>query len=92
MCPTKDRHGTSPIAQLVKNLPAMQETQEMWVQSLGQEDPREEGMETHSSILCLKNSMDRAFPGGSVIKNPSSNVGDTGLISGPGRSHMLWST
>ena len=34
---------------MVKNLPAMQE---MWVQSLGQEDPLEKGMETHSSILA----------------------------------------
>ena len=33
----------------VKNLPAMQET---WVQSLGQEDPLEEGMTTHSSVLA----------------------------------------
>ena len=38
----------SPVAQMVKNLPAMQETQ---VQSLGQEDPLEKGMTTHSSIL-----------------------------------------
>ena len=34
---------------MVKNLPAMQETQ---VQSLGWEDPLEKGMETHSSILA----------------------------------------
>ena len=33
---------------MVKNSPAMQET---WVQSLGQEDPLEKGMATHSSIL-----------------------------------------
>ena len=39
----------SPVAQMVKNLPAIQETQ---VQSLGQEDPLEEGMATHSSILA----------------------------------------
>ena len=32
----------------------MQETQEMWVQSLGQEDPLEGGMATHSSILAGK--------------------------------------
>ena len=38
-------------AQTVKNLPAMQETQ---VQSLGQEDPLEKGMATHSSILAWK--------------------------------------
>ena len=36
------------MAQTVKNPPAMQETQ---VQSLGQEDPFEKGMATHSSIL-----------------------------------------
>ena len=35
-------------AQIVRNLPAVQETQ---VQSLGQEDPLEKGMATHSSIL-----------------------------------------
>ena len=33
--------------------------QETWVQSLGQEDPLEEKMTTHSSILGLENSMDR---------------------------------
>ena len=36
------------MAQTVKNLPAMQET---WVLSLGQEDPLEKGVATHSSIL-----------------------------------------
>ena len=41
--------GASLVAQLVKNLPAMQETQ---VQSLGHEDPLEKGMVTHSSILA----------------------------------------
>ena len=35
---------------MVKNLPAMQETQETWVRFLGGEDPLEEGMATHSSI------------------------------------------
>ena len=39
----------SLVAQKVKSLPAMQET---WVQSLGWEDPLEEGMATHSSILA----------------------------------------
>ena len=39
----------SLVAQLVKNLAAMQET---WVQSLGWEDPLEKGMATHSSILA----------------------------------------
>ena len=40
---------TSLMAQMVKHLPAMQET---WVQSLGQEDPLEKEMATHSSILA----------------------------------------
>ena len=45
---------------MVKNLPAMQKMQEMRVQSLGQEDPLEEGMATHSSILAWRiNPMDR---------------------------------
>ena len=39
----------SLVAQMVKNLPEMQETQ---VQSLGQEDPLEKGMATHCSILA----------------------------------------
>ena len=40
-----------PGGSAVKNLPAMQETQ---VQSLGWEDPLEEGMATHSSILAWR--------------------------------------
>ena len=43
--------GASLVALTVKNLPAMQET---WVQSLGQEDPLEKGMATHSRILAWK--------------------------------------
>ena len=39
---------------MVKNLSAMQETQEMNVLSLGREDPLEEGMANHSSILAWK--------------------------------------
>ena len=44
------------MAQLVKNLPAMQETP---VQSLGQEEPLEEGIVTHSSILAWRIPIDR---------------------------------
>ena len=46
----------SLVAQLVKNLPAMWET---WVPALGWEDPLEEGMSTHSSILSRRVPMDR---------------------------------
>ena len=47
------------MAQGVKNLPAMQEMQETWVPSLGQEDPLEKGMATHSSILAWRIPMGR---------------------------------
>ena len=39
---------------MVNNLPAVQEMQETWVRSLGQENPLEEEMATHSSILARK--------------------------------------
>ena len=48
--------GISLVAQTAKNLPAMQDTQ---VGSLGQEDPLEKGLATHSSILFWKNPMER---------------------------------
>ena len=40
--------GPSLVAQMVKNMLAMRET---WVRSLGQEDPLEKGIATHSNIL-----------------------------------------
>ena len=42
------------MAQWVKNTTAMKETQETWVQSLGQEEPLEKEMATHSSILAWR--------------------------------------
>ena len=51
------------MAQVVKNLPAMRET---WVRSLGWEDPLEEGMVTHSSILAWRIPMDRVAWGTTV--------------------------
>ena len=48
---------TAPlVAQTLKSLPAMQDT---WVRSLGWEDPLEKEMTIHSSMLALRNSMDR---------------------------------
>ena len=67
-------HGHSMTAQLVKNLPAMQETL-VWF--LGQEDPLEKGQVTHSSVLGL--------PCGSAGKESACNVGDLGLIPVLGR-------
>ena len=48
-----------PSGSVVKNLPAMWEMQEIWVQSLGWEDPLEEDMATHFSILAWRIPMDR---------------------------------
>ena len=46
----------SLVAQMLKNLPTMRET---WVRFLGWEDPLEESMATHSSILAWRIPMDR---------------------------------
>ena len=51
MISKKNSYWASLVAQLVKNLPTMQET---WVRSLGQEDPLEKGRATHSGILAWK--------------------------------------
>ena len=50
-CLTISYYWASLMAQLVNNLPATRET---WVRSLGWEDPLEEGMATHSSILAWR--------------------------------------
>ena len=63
------------MAQPVKNLPAMREA---WVQSLGWEDPLEQGMATHSSLLVL--------PCGSAGKESACNAGGLGSVPGLGRS------
>ena len=62
---------TSLVAQLVKNLPAMQETL-LWF--LGLEDPVEKGKATHSSILGL--------PWCHSGKESGCNAGDLGSIPG----------
>ena len=49
--------GAPLAAQMVKNQPVMQET---WVRSLGWEDPLEEDMATHSSLLAWRIPKDRA--------------------------------
>ena len=86
----------SLVAWLVRNPPAMQETL-VWF--LGQEDLLEKGEATHSSILvwrihglyssCSHKMSDTteqlSFTGGSVVKNPSANTENVGLIPGPGR-------
>ena len=56
-----------PGAQIVKNLPVMQET---WVGSLSWEDPLEEGMVTHSSIFAWRIPMDRSEEHTSELQSP----------------------
>ena len=52
--------GASPMAQQVKNPPSVQETQEMQVQFLGQEDPlEEENGNQPTPVFFLKNLMDK---------------------------------
>ena len=48
------------VAQMVKNLPAVQETQ---FRSLGQEEPQEKGMSTHPSVLPGKSHGQRSLAG-----------------------------
>ena len=60
-----------PIAQMVKNLPAMQETQ---VRSLGQEDPLEKEMATHSSILAWEISLIEELGGLQFIGSQKSQT------------------
>ena len=52
--------GASVVAQMVKNLPAVQDTQ---VRTLGWEDPLEKGMATHSSILPGESHGPRSLAG-----------------------------
>ena len=61
---------SSQVAQMVKNLPAMQET---WVQSLDWENPLEEGMETHFSTIAWR--IPRTEEPGGLQSKGSQRVG-----------------
>ena len=63
---------STSVAQQLENLPAMQETQGMRVQFLGWEDPLEEEMATHSSILTWKIPW-RGEPGGLLSMGSHKN-------------------
>ena len=58
-----DYKGFFPDGSVVKNLPAVQKTQETQVQSLGQEDSLEKEMASHSSILPEKSHGQRSLAG-----------------------------
>ena len=65
------------MAHMVKNLPAVQET---WIQSLGQEDPLEKGLATHSSILFFFFNYVFIGCGGSSVIDGLSSCGEQGLL------------
>ena len=60
------------MAQTVKNLPTMQESQ---VRVLGQEDPLKKEMATHSSILAWRNPMNTGALGATVCRVTKSQTG-----------------
>ena len=62
---------------MVKNLPAKQET---WVASLGQEDPLENGMATHSSILARKSHGQRSLAGCSPYSGKESDTTECACV------------
>ena len=79
------------MAQQVKNLPAMQKTQEIWVLSLDWKDPLDKEMATHSSISCLKNPMDRGawwatVPGVTKSQTQLSDQAHTGIVNDKAQS------
>ena len=61
----------SLVAQTVKNPPAVQET---WVSSLGWDDPLEEGVATHSSILAWRIPLDRGAWWATVLRVAKSGT------------------
>ena len=72
----------SLVAQMVKNLPAMQET---WIRSLGQEDPLEEGMATHQ-CSCLgkpygQGSLAGESPWGFEESDTTEQLSTAGLLT-----------
>ena len=80
---------TSLVAQSTKNLPAMEE---IWAQSLGWEDPMEEGMATHSSILAWRITMNRGawwatVCGVAKIRTQLSSRPSTGQLRNRGVFH-----
>ena len=75
------------MAQMVKNMPAMQET---WFPSLGWEDPLEEGMATHFRILAWRIPMDRGAWWATVhgVAESWTRLSEEILISIPVQSHL----
>ena len=63
---------------VMRNKPQMNMVQEGYHASESMDHPAEQPIK----------KLWAGFPGGSLVKNPPANAGDTGSIPGPGRSHM----
>ena len=70
--------GTSPMAQEVKNLAAVQEIREIWIRSWVRKIPLEKGMTTHSSTLACK----IPWPGG------LQSIGSQRVVNNRGTEHI----
>ena len=75
------------VAEMVKNPPAVQET---WIQSLGWEDPLEEDMAAHSSILGWSISMDRGAWWATVHGIAKSDTAEQINTAGWSSMGLLW--
>ena len=71
---------------MVKNLPAMQETQETWVRSLGGEDPLEEEMASHLFLLG-KSHGQSSLVGYSLRSHKASHTTEASPPSSQGQGH-----
>ena len=70
-----------PSGSAVKNLPVMQDLQETQVQSLGQEDPLEEGMATHSSTLAWRITWTEQSVGLCIVHKVAKNQAQLNRLS-----------
>ena len=74
----------------VKNLPAMQEAQELQVRSLGLEDPMEEGMATHSRILAWRISWTEEPGGATFHRDAESDMTEVTLCAYTKHTHEYY--
>ena len=74
------------MTQQVKNPSAAQETQEMWVRSLGREDPLEEGMAAHSSIFAWETPQTEEPGGLQSMGSPQSDMAECMALTHKGSS------
>ena len=87
---TRNQKPGFPRASVVRNLPAVQETQETQVWSLGQEDPLDVGMATYFQYPCWENPMDRGAWWAMVLGVTKSQIWLNGLSTDDGNLMKIW--